>query len=114
MARRRDTGASPENHLARHKLAVVFTECARWRDITWISGVGARCPVPAISEELVDAGPLSTNQGAAFLFPGNFLLPGFRSGKLPLLLGGQTAATPFCEGVRLEIAHVAHGRIKQR
>src|SRR5580658_7623430 len=58
MARRSDTGASPKDHLARHELAVVLTERPRWRSVAWVGGVGTCCPLPTVSEKLVDAVPL--------------------------------------------------------
>ena len=50
-----DAGASAQDHLAGHELAVVLAEGSGERFVAGIAGVGAGGPLPYVAEELLEA-----------------------------------------------------------
>src|SRR5262249_19162994 len=48
-------GSATQNHLTAHEFAVVFAERARKWLVTRVPAIGARRPLPAVSEELLNA-----------------------------------------------------------
>ena len=55
MIGRGDARSSAQNHLTGHKFAVVFAERTGERLVSWIAGIGAGRPFPAIAEKLLEA-----------------------------------------------------------
>src|SRR5580765_7205134 len=51
-----DAGASAEDHLRAHELAVVLAEGAGERRVAGVAGVGAGGPLPGVAEDLLEAG----------------------------------------------------------
>ena len=49
-----DARPAAQNHLAGHKLAVVFAQRPGKGLVSRIAGVSAGCPVPAVPKELLD------------------------------------------------------------
>ena len=113
MTRGCDTGSSTQNHLAGHKLAVVFAERTRKGLVTWVTRVGACCPLPRVPEELVDA---IAGRDCGMQSPALEQVPVNRTsirGKFPFRFVRKAAASPARERIGLKKAHVAYGRIQQ-
>jgi len=114
VARGRDAGSSTQNHLAGHKLAVIFVQGARNGLVTRITRVGACCPLPAVPEELVKA---TAGRNCGMSPSGVEQVPVDRTSirrKFPFRFVRKAAASPARERIGLKKAHVAYGRIKQR
>ncbi len=119
-----DAGASAEDHLRGHELAVVLAEGSGEGFVAGVAGVAAGGPLPDVAEDLLEAG-VRVDGGAG---RGDWLRGDGRAccgsssssvgslrrmlsggGVLPLELGGEAVAGPAGVGVGLEEAEVADG-----
>src|SRR5215471_905467 len=91
MTGRRRAGSSPQDHLPGHKFSVVFTERAVQRFKARIGTVGARRPLPAISEELLHARSLRRRGMQAPCIEQVAAWRRAASDKLPFRFGRETA-----------------------
>src|SRR5271170_5213619 len=114
MARRGSTRSSAQNHLAGHELALVLAEGTGKRLVSWITGVGAGCPFPAIAEKLLDTRASwccgVKSSGLEQVSPHRRLA----RKKFPFRFRGEPVTLPTCERIRLEKTDVAHGLVQQR
>src|SRR5580658_3570308 len=113
MTRRRNAGSSTQNHLARHKLAVVFAEGPRQWFVTRIARVSAGGPLPAVAEELVKA---IAGCNCGMESAGVEQVPVNRTDSrdvFPFRFCRKAAASPACEGIGLKQTHVAYRCIEQ-
>ena len=86
MIRGCDARPSAQNHLAGHKLAVVFAQRSREGLVSRIAGVGAGRPFPTVTEELVDAFTVAPSPDAASLCRVDFLVAVIGSRRIPIPL----------------------------
>src|SRR5580692_4253404 len=112
MIGRRNAGASPQHHLARHEFAVVFAQRPRKRPVSWIADVRAGGPLPAIPKQLLNALAVrrrGMKSSRVEQIPAQWRL--IRH-KLPFRFRRKPAAAPARKGVGFEKIHMAYRRIK--
>ena len=113
MGRRSDARPPAQNHLAGHELAVVFAERTRQRLVSRITGVGARCPFPAIAEQLLNTRTSRRSGMESSRLEQVSLDHCLARDVFPFCLGRKSATFPTCKRVSLEATYVAHGCVKQ-
>src|SRR3569623_2842098 len=63
VSRRCDAGATSQNHLGGHELAVILAERSRQRTIPRIAGIRRGGPLPNVAEDLLQPGPRRSSGG---------------------------------------------------
>jgi hypothetical protein len=108
---RGDAGATAEDDLGAHELAVVLAECAGEGFVAGIAGVGRLGPLPDVAEELLRGGGYrAAGLGVEVAGFEEVARSGMLDGdELPLEFGGETVAGPAGEGVSFEEGEVADG-----
>jgi len=126
-----DAGATAEDDLRAHELAVVLAESSGEGSVSGVSGVGAGGPLPDVAEELLEAGVGGGGGGGGvevlgfeevggelrWSFGRNTGIPRCAwndrrrggGGVLPFEFGGKAGVGPAGEGVGFEEAEVTDG-----
>lgn len=108
MIRRCNAGSSAGNHLATHKLAVIFAQCTWQRLVSRIAHIGTSSPLPAVTKELGNTISVCRCWMQTPYLKQISVPRRLASNEFPFGLCGESAATPARECIGFEETYMAY------